>query len=621
MNPNLESKIKNLPDNPGVYQFLNDKGKVIYVGKAINLKNRVRSYFHTNVNSAKTLALVNKISDLQLIVTDNEIEALVLENNLIKELKPRYNVNLKDDKSFPFIKVTKEPFPRIYPTRRVIRDGSKYFGPYTDVKNMKSSLRMINQIFKIRSCRLDLTAENIEKKKFKVCLDYHIKKCDGPCEGLITEIAYNEMVNEVVKLLKGKTDDLIHDLNLKMKSAVDSLHFEKAAEIRDKITQLESISSRQKIVSEDMQDRDIIAAANEGKDCACSVFNVRNGKLVGKKQLRLTSEEGEELSNLYSSAIKFYYNEFVEIPDEIVLQTEPAEAQLLNDWLSLKGEKKIKFVIPKRGNMFSLMKMCNENAILQLKEIQLQKMKREGKVPHAVAALQRDLRLNTLPRKIECFDISNLQGTDTVASMVVFEDGKPKKSLYRKFIIKDVDGPDDFRSMQEVIKRRYSRLLEEKGSLPELIMVDGGKGQLSSAVEILNELGFSKYNIIGLAKRLEEVFFPGQSDPASIPKTSSGLKLLQQVRDEAHRFAITFHRSRRDRRTIKTELTDIKGIGKNTAQKLLTVLGSVNEIKYATIEKLTEIVGKQKAEIVKGYFEGQGKTPPPDNPPTNPPAA
>ncbi len=602
MDPNLESKIKNLPDNPGVYQFLNDKGKVIYVGKAINLKNRVRSYFHSNVNSAKTLALVNKISDLQLIITDNEIEALVLENNLIKELKPRYNVNLKDDKSFPFIKVTKELFPRIYPTRRVVRDGSKYFGPYTDVKNMKSSLRMINQIFKIRSCRLDLTKENIEKKKFKVCLDYHIKKCDGPCESLITEFAYNEMVNEVIKLLKGKTDDLIKDLNLKMKAAVDSLNFEKAAEIRDKLTQLESISSRQKIVSDDLDDRDVIAVAHEGKDCACSIFNVRNGKLVGKKQLRLTSEEDEELSNLYSSAIKFYYNEFVEIPNEIIMQVEPAEPELLNEWLNLKGEKKVKFIVPKKGAIFSLMKMCSENAILQLKEIQIQKMKREGRVPHAVAALQRDLRLNILPRKIECFDISNLQGTDTVASMVVFEDGKPKKSLYRKFIIKSVDGPDDFSSMREVIGRRYSRLIDENGSLPELIMVDGGKGQLSSAVEILNELGFAKYNIIGLAKRLEEVFFPGQSDAASIPKTSSGLKLLQQVRDEAHRFAITFHRNRRGKRTIKTELTEIKGIGTGSAQKLLKELGSVGEIKNASLEKLVEVVGKQKAEIIKDYF-------------------
>src|SRR3989339_772983 len=294
MNSVLESKFKNLPNNPGVYQFKNDKGKVIYVGKAINLKSRVRSYF-TGVNqSAKTAALISKTYDLELIVTDNEVEALVLENNLIKELKPRYNVNLKDDKSFPFIKVTNEPYPRIYPTRRLIRDGSKYFGPYTSVSSMKNSLRMINQLFKIRSCKLNITQESIGKKKFKVCLDYHIKKCDGPCEGLISEKDYGDMVGEVVKVLKGKTDDLIDDLNDKMKRLVELLEFEKAAELRDRMEQLKIISSKQKVVSDDFEDRDIIALAYEGKDSACSVFNVRNGKLVGKKQLRLVIEEGEE---------------------------------------------------------------------------------------------------------------------------------------------------------------------------------------------------------------------------------------------------------------------------------------------------------------------------------------
>ena len=603
MNPNLESKIKNLPDKPGIYQFKNEKGKVIYVGKAINLKNRVRSYFHNGVTSPKTIALVSKIDDLELIITDNEIEALVLENNLIKDLKPRYNVNLKDDKSYPFIKVTKEPYPRVYPTRRVVKDGSKYFGPYTDVKNMKSSLRMINQIFKIRSCKLNIDQGSIDKKKFKVCLDYHIKKCDGPCEGLVSEIAYNEMVSEVIKVLKGKTDDLIKELNLRMQKSVEALEYEKAAEIRDKINQLEVISSKQKVVSEDFEDRDIISIAFEGKDSACSVFNIRNGKLVAKKQLRLSIELGEEASDIYSAAVKFYYSEFVEIPKEIVMEMEPSDLSALGEWLSMRADKKVKFTIPKRGGLNSLTKMCKQNAILQLKEIQIQKMKKEGHVPYALAALQRDLRLNTLPKKIECFDISNLQGTDTVASMVVFEDGKPKKSLYRKFIIKEVEGPDDFSSMREVIKRRYSKLLDENSILPDLIMVDGGKGQLSSAVEILDELGFRKYNIIGLAKRLEEVFFPQQSDPASIPKTSSGLKLLQQVRDEAHRFAITFHRNRRSKRTIQTELTGIKGIGPSTAQKLLKELGSLSAVKQSNYERLVEIIGKQKSEILIKYFE------------------
>ncbi|OGU27316.1 MAG: excinuclease ABC subunit C [Ignavibacteria bacterium GWA2_35_9] len=603
MNAKLETKIKNLPSNPGIYQFLNDKGRVIYVGKANNLKNRVRSYFHENLSSPKTTIMVKKINDLELIITDNEIEALVLENNLIKKFKPRYNVNLKDDKSFPYIKVTKEPYPRVYPTRRVIKDGSKYFGPYTDVKNMKTSLRMINEVFKIRSCKLDITQESIDKEKFKVCLDYHIKKCDGPCEGLISEINYNEMVNEVVKVLKGKTDELIKDLNLKMNLSVEQLEFEKAAEIRDKINQLAAISSRQKVVSDDLEDRDVISIAYEGKDSACSIFNIRSGKLVGKKQLRLAIGEGEEETDIYSAAIKFYYGEFVEVPKEILLDVQPSDSETFLKWLDSKSERKVKFIFPQRGDLKSLVKMCKENAILQLKELQLQKMKAEGSVNYSISALKRDLRLKDLPKKIECFDISNLQGTDSVASMVVFENGKPKKSQYRKFIIKDVNGPDDFLSMQEVIRRRYSKLKEENISLPELIMVDGGKGQLSSAVEVLNEIGYSDYNIIGLAKRLEEVFLPGQSDPASIPKTSSGLKLLQQIRNEAHRFAVTFHRDRRSKRTIKTELTDIKGIGSSTAYKLLKELGSLSAIKASEYDKLVTIIGKKKADILINHFK------------------
>src|SRR3989339_322184 len=499
MNSVLESKFKNLPNNPGVYQFKNDKGKVIYVGKAINLKSRVRSYF-TGVNqSAKTAALISKTYDLELIVTDNEVEALVLENNLEKD--------------------------------------------------------------------------------------------------------YGDMVGEVVKVLKGKTDDLIDDLNDKMKRLVELLEFEKAAELRDRMEQLKIISSKQKVVSDDFEDRDIIALTYEGKDSACSVFNVRNGKLVGKKQLRLAIEEGEELANIYSAAIKFYYTDFTDIPKEIVVEVEPTDLEILSEWLSRNANRKVRLTIPQRGNLRSLIKMCSENALLQLKEIQIQKMKNEGQVSYSVSALQRDLRLPNLPKKIECFDISNLQGTDTVASLVVFEDGKPRKSLYRKYIIKDVSGPDDFLSMQEVIRRRYTKVVQGEDKLPDLIMVDGGKGQLSSAIESIKDLGIKNFTIIGLAKRLEEVYLTGQSEPASISKTSSGLKLLQKIRDEAHRFAITFHRKRRSKRTIKTELTNIKGIGSSTAQKLLKELGSFSAIKNTDHAKLISLVGKQKANLIKKYFD------------------
>jgi len=603
MNQYLEDRLNALPLMPGIYQFLNEKGKVIYVGKAKNLRSRVRSYFQNRIESPKTSILVSKIADIQLIITDSEIEALVLENNLIKEFKPRYNILLKDDKSFPYIRVTNEPFPQIFPTRNIIKDGSKYFGPYTEVKNMKSSLRLITKIFKIRSCKLDITQDAIEKKKFKVCLDYHIKKCDGPCEGFVSQTRYNSMVNQVIKVLRGKTGELIEELNLQMKDASGAMEFEKAAEIRDKIEQLQLYSAKQKIVTNDLEDRDIISAAFEGKDVSATILNIRAGHLVGKRQLNLSAEVNEDENQIYSAIIKFYYDEFVEVPQGIVVDTEPEDTETLLEWLNTKAIKKCRFIIPqKQSDVKSLLLMCKQNAILQLKEIQLQKMKKEGNVPYVLSALQRDLRLKKLPRVIECFDNSNLQGSDAVASMVVFADGKPKKSLYRKFIIKTVEGPDDFASMKEIISRRYSRVMEEKQPIPDLIMVDGGKGQLSSAIESLNEIGLKGYEIIGLAKRLEEVFLPGDSEPQSIPKTSSSLKLLQHVRDEAHRFAITFHRQRRSKRTITSELLEIKGIGEKIVQKLLTKY-SLEEIKKTDETLLAEIVGAAKAKLIVEFYK------------------
>lgn len=606
MNSQLENKLQNLPADPGVYLYKNDKGKIIYIGKAKNLRNRVRSYFHSSLDSPKTQIMVSKVTDLEMIITNSEMEALILENNLIKQHKPRYNVNLKDDKSFPYIRITNEPYPQIFSTRTVVKDGSRYFGPYTDVKSMKNSLRMINKLFKIRSCKYWIDEEVIKQKKIKVCLDYHIKKCDGPCEGLISENDYNRMVNQVVKLLRGKTDELMSDLNQEMEAASANLEFEKAANIRDKIEQLEVYSSKQKVVLPSGEDKDILSAAIEGKDVAATILNIRSGRLAGKRQLNLSSEKTEDLGEIHNAVIKFYYNEYVDIPKEIVLEIEPNDKEALIDWLSEKGNRKVSFIIPKRqSEAKSLLQMSKQNAILQLKEIQLQKMKKEGNVPYVLSALQRDLRLKNLPRKIECFDISNLQGTDTVASMVVFVDGKPKKSLYRKFIIKDVQGPDDFASMREVITRRYKKLIEENEQFPDLIIVDGGKGQLSSAVEILDELGVKDQQIIGLAKRLEEVFFPGISESQSIPKTSSSLKLIQHVRDEAHRFAITFHRSRRDKRTLQTELTEIPGIGPKIAEKLLIHFESIGAIRKAATAELANVVGKSKAEAVKKFYKSK----------------
>jgi len=604
MNEVVKEKLENLPTNPGIYQFMDNSGNIIYVGKAKNLKNRVRSYFQSNITNAKTVALVNKIADLEMIITSTEVEALVLENNLIKELKPRYNINLKDDKTFPYIRITNEPYPQIYPTRNIIRDGSKYFGPFTDVKSMKASLRLINKIFKIRSCKYEFTEENILKGKYKVCLDYHIKKCDGPCESLISKTEYNNMVLQAIKVFKGKTDDLIKELKEEMFALSANYEFEKAAVLRDKIEQLTVYTSKQRVVSVDLIDKDIIAVEREDKDVAASILNIRYGKLISKRNLKLSGELDETPETLYASVLRFYYNEYVDIPGEIVVETLPEDSENILDWLGNLGEKRPKFVVPLRKSEAQvLLKMCKQNALLQLGEIKLQRLKREKNVPHVLMALKRDLMLKSIPTIIECFDISHLQGTDTVASMVVFEDGKPKKSLYRKFIIKTVEGVDDFASMQEVINRRYTRVKEENLHFPELIMVDGGKGQLSSAIETLKDLGYEKFEIIGLAKRLEEVFLPGQSEAISIPKTSSSLKLLQHIRDEAHRFAITFHRERRSKRTFSSELEEIKGIGKAITEKLLSSFSGIATIKNSPIEEIEKVIGKSKAKIVFDYFK------------------
>ncbi len=601
----LETALKNLPDNPGVYQFKDDSGKVLYVGKAKNLKNRVRSYFAGKNPSYRIDLMVSKACDIEFIITSSEIEALVLENNLIKKLKPRYNINLKDDKTYPYIKVTAERFPRIYPTRRVVKDGSRYFGPYTDVKSMRAALRMITQIFRIRSCKLPLTEDSIAKGKYKVCLDYHIKKCEGPCVGYQTVKDYNSMVEQVTKLIGGRIDDLIREFKGSMGEAAINLEFEKAAEYRDRLEKVQAFSEKQKIVSNDDIDRDIIAIACEAKDAACSVLNIRAGKLIGKKEFHLQNAVEGELPEVYSAFIKQFYTDFIDIPSELVTETEPAEAEEIKELLHFRFGKRIKLISPKRGDLRSLVEMSRENAALQLKEIQLQKVKKEGNVPYTLAALQRDLYLKKLPKHIECFDISNLQGTDTVASMVVFVDGKPKKSLYRKFTIRTVSGPDDFASMEEVITRRYKRLIEEKQPLPDLIMVDGGKGQLSTAIYALRLLGLKNFEIIGLAKRLEEVFLPKDPEPVIIPKTSSALKLLQQVRDEAHRFAITFHRLKRSKRTFTTQLLEIKGIGEKIALKLLSELGSVKEVENSSLETLVSLIGAKKAELVFNHFHGK----------------
>jgi len=576
-NDYLSAKLRNLPALPGVYQFKDSKGKLLYIGKAKSLRDRVRSYFQSRQQSTRLSVMIKKISDVEIITTDNEVEALILELNLIQEHKPRYNVNLKDDKSYPYIVITNEPFPRVFPTRKKRNDGSRYFGPYTDVKNMRYALKSVRDIFAIRSCKLNLTEESIAAGKFKVCLDYHINKCDGPCEGFQSREDYNNMIDQVAKLLNGKTNQLLREMKNLMNEHAERMEFEKAAKLRDKIEAIEVYSSRQKMVDEEINDRDIFAIEREDNDACGMVLKIRDGKVIGKSHYMLTNILEESNDNITEKFLSSYYTKSDYIPDQIYLEEQLENQNTLLEWLSKKKNSKVEFVIPRIGEKAKLVFMVKKNARLMLDELQLTKLKREF-IPHSVEALKRDLRLDKLPKRIECYDISHTQGTDSVASMVVFIDGKPKKSDYRKFklynVMNQTGMPDDFLSMREVIYRRFRKIAERSyttdaeiksdesfGSPPDLIVVDGGKGQLSSAVKVMSDIGLSNIPVIGLAKRLEEVYLPGNSEPQSIPHMSSGLKLLQRLRDEAHRVSLTVHRARLEKRTRSTERKERPGRG------------------------------------------------------------
>jgi len=599
----LAEKLENLPSGPGVYQHKDITGKVLYVGKAKNLRARVRQYFQkSRAVDSRIEQMLAKATDIEVIVTDSEVEALILEANLIKELHPRYNVNLKDDKSYPYIVITNEPFPRVFITRRIRRDGSKYFGPYTDVKNVRAALKAIRDIFMIRSCNFLIDDDAIRKKKYKVCLDFHIKKCEGPCEGLVPQEKYNAMIAQVASLLRGKTGSLIRSLRADMDELSRAQRYEEAAVIRDRIRGLEAYSERQKATDLDPTDRDIVAYAAEGDDACGVIFKLRDGKMIGRQHYYMGTVEGKGDSEILGTLLQQYYLEAEDIPEEVLIAEAVDDSDAISRWLAERRGESVRLIVPEAGEEAKLVRLTKSNAKFLLEELKIQKMKRADYVPHPVVALQRDLRLEKPPRTIECFDNSNIQGSDPVASMVVFVDGRPKKSEYRKFKIQSVSGPDDFASMREIITRRYSRLLEEQAQLPDLIMVDGGKGQLSSAVEALEKLGIRERAVIGLAKRLEEVFLPGRSEPELLPKTSAGLRLLQQVRDEAHRFAITFHRAVRAKRTLQTELDLIKGIGKKRAKELLEAFGSVQGVKFASGEQLAEVVGEKTADKIREYF-------------------
>jgi excinuclease ABC subunit C len=602
----LQEKLDNLPTGPGVYQHKDQDGKVLYVGKAKNLRSRVRQYFQKSRGMDRRIEqMLSKASDIEIIVTDSEVEALILEATLIKKLKPRYNVSLKDDKSYPYIVITHEPFPRVFVTRQIRRDGSRYFGPYTDVKNVRSALKAVRDLFMIRSCNFLLTEESIQAKKFKVCLDYHIKKCEGPCEGLVSRVKYNAMIDQVASVLEGKTTALVTRMEEEMAQLSGEMRFEEAAAVRDRIKGVRAYGEKQKVVGLDAVNQDIVAIAAHEDDACGVIFKIRDGKMIGRQHYYMSGVEQRSEAQVTEALLQQHYLEAESIPENIQVGVLPEDAPAIEKWLSGKVHGGVTLRLPAEGEETKLMHLSRNNARFLLDELKLQKLKRAGAVSHGVQSLQRDLHLQDPPRRIECFDISNIQGSDTVASMVVFVDGKPRKSEYRKFKIASVAGPDDFASMREVVERRYRRMLEEQSTPPDLIMIDGGKGQLSSAVEVLGKLGLTDRPIIGLAKRLEEIFVPGNSEPEILPKASASLQLLQRVRDEAHRFAITYHRSLRTKRTLQTELDLIKGIGKTRAKELLEAFGSVQGVKFATREQLQEVVGEKTAGKIKEYFSDQ----------------
>ena len=617
----LTEKIDHLPLEPGVYIYKGARGDadILYVGKARRLRNRVRSYFQDSRNhDGRLRVMVSKIVDLEVIVTDSEAEALILENNLIKKYQPRYNIMYRDDKSYPYICLTKPKGdsdtdrPRIFPTRTVIKDGSKYFGPYDSVVQMKRMLETIRAAFGLCTCAC--SPKMIDRSrylpKWHNCFDDYFDNCSV---NLAADI-YQDNIDKVVKLLNGRTDGLIRELKEEMGIAAAALQFEKAAKLRDGISALDKYGQKMKMVVERPVDRDIFALETDQEEAvACGVlFKIREGKLIGKFHRYIRNIEGVPESEMLQSFVEDYYTGSAAgiIPGEVYLSTELDEPEPLMDYLYQEYGRKVPMAVPKQGEKAQMIRMARTNAKLLLNDLRIKKAKeQEGRIPHSVQALKRDLRLQRMPRRIECFDNSNFQGSDPVASMVTFVDGQPRKALYKRFNIKTVVGPDDFASMKEVLTRRYTRVMREKQHIPDLIVVDGGKGQLSSAVEALKEIDFyGQVSIIGLAKRLEEVFMPGDSEPIMIPKTSSSLKLLQRVRDEAHRFAITFHREKRKKRTLVTHLTDIDGIGDKTATRMLKHFGSVKRVKEASQEDLIAFLGAKTGEKVFQHFHGEEET-------------
>jgi len=592
----LELLLKTLPDNPGVYQFFDEHEKIIYVGKAKSLKKRVLSYFNKDSSlSGKTSVMVRKIADIRHIVVSSELDALLLENNLIKKYQPRYNINLKDDKTFPWICIKKERFPRVFSTRNVIHDGSSYFGPYASVRMMHTLLELTRQLYPLRNCNLNLTEKNIKEKKFKICLEYHLGNCKGPCEGFQAEEEYMQTILHITEILKGNINNVLSNLRELMKKYAETLEFEKAQVVKEKIILLERFQSKSMVVNPKIHNVDVFTIISDEEAGYANYLKIVDGAIVQAHTVEMKKKLDETNEELLPLAIADFRLRFDSNSEEALI---PFEIDL-----EIPG---VTFTVPKIGDKKQLLDLSERNAkyymLEKRKQVELVDPDRHSK--RILNTMMKDLRMKELPAHIECFDNSNIQGDYPVAAMVCFRDAKPSKKDYRHFNIKTVEGPNDFASMEEVIYRRYKRMIDENQGLPQLIVVDGGKGQLSSAVSSLEKLDLrGKITIIGIAKRLEELYFPDDQVPIYLDKKSETLRVIQYLRDEAHRFGITHHRKKREKGTIKTDLTNITGIGDTFARKLLSALKSVKKIKTASLEELQQVIGESKGRIVFEHFK------------------
>lgn len=587
----VRHKLDTLPSAPGVYLMKDETGKILYVGKAKSLRSRVRSYFQesgVSERGARIELMVRRVADLDVILTQTEQEALILEATQIKAHKPRYNINLKDDKKYPFIRITDEPFPRIFWTRDVLKDGSRYLGPYSSARQMRMMLDVMHRIFPVRSCRYDLP-----DPKVKLCMEYQIHRCEGPCEGIVSQIDYRKSVNQAVRFLRGDKTSVIRELRERMATASEELKFEVAARCRDQIEALEVYQHRQKMVLEEQIDRDIIGLARHDDEACCTVLEVREGRVVGDKHHFLGGVIEASDAEIISAFIRLFYLQSDFIPRQIHVNVALSDGEELAAWLTSKSDMKVTVAAFQRGLKAQAQELAVSNAAHMLEERRLKREALRDRVPQSVHSLQRDISSPTLPRRIEGIDISNFQGTDTVGSLVVMIDGKPKRSEYRHFRIRSESerGADDFASIHEVVTRRISGLRRRGEALPDLLMIDGGKGQLSNAIDALRQLEIYDLPVVGLAKRLEEIFVPGESEPILLPRASASLRLLQVLRDEAHRFAVTHHRKLRTKRTIASGLDDIPGIGPKRRQALLREFGSVRQLREADPEQIAAVKG------------------------------